>query len=239
VSKTISSVIVTPRVLLKEGIASLLQDSRYKIVAIAATPSELPPHCCRRGRQTLAITGMDRQNTNLNQAGESIRLLRSLLPDAKVMLVAETDGPIDLQHLLAIAPDACIFNLGSRETLMTVLELAFMDQRVFVFDKSIATVANENVEASADPFSTNCQNPLSSREYEILSYLAEGKSNKAIARLCSLSDATVKAHLKAILRKTNAQNRTQAAIWAIEHNVRSHSLERDGSAAAPLPIANK
>jgi DNA-binding NarL/FixJ family response regulator len=43
--------------------------------------------------------------------------------------------------------------------------------------------------------------------------------NKVIARLCHISEATVKVHLKAILRKTNARNRTQAAIWAIEHGL--------------------
>jgi hypothetical protein len=62
-----------------------------------------------------------------------------LMPDGKVALVVETNGPIDLQRVVALALDACIFNLGSRDTLIKVLELAFTDQRVFVFGKSIAS----------------------------------------------------------------------------------------------------
>jgi DNA-binding CsgD family transcriptional regulator len=56
---------------------------------------------------------------------------------------------------------------------------------------------------------------LSLREREILLRLAEGESNKQIARLCNITESTVKVHLKAILRKITVHNRTQAAIWAI------------------------
>jgi two-component system nitrate/nitrite response regulator NarL len=44
-----------------------------------------------------------------------------------------------------------------------------------------------------------------------------GNSNKVIARMCQITEATVKVHLKAILRKTEVVNRTQAAVWAINN----------------------
>jgi hypothetical protein len=94
----------------------------------------------------LAIVGIDPQNGNLDEVAASIRLLRSLLPDGKVVLVAEADGRIDLQRARALSPDACIFNLGSRDALVKVLELTFLDQRVFVFAKSIATPSKGDVE---------------------------------------------------------------------------------------------
>ncbi|WP_245308939.1 response regulator transcription factor [Aurantimonas sp. 22II-16-19i] len=56
---------------------------------------------------------------------------------------------------------------------------------------------------------------LSQRESEILNYLIEGNSNKIIARKCHITEATVKVHLKSILRKVHAANRTQAAVWAM------------------------
>jgi two-component system nitrate/nitrite response regulator NarL len=220
-------------VLLSEGIVSLLQASRYKVVAIAAEPSELPPNCRRREQPTLAMVGTDRQDGNLDKAAESIRVLRSLMPEGKVVLVVETDGPIDLRLVVAISPNACIFNLGSRDVLIKILELVFADQRVLVFDKSIATAAaSENVDYRPAP-SGQGQGRLSSREYEILTYLAQGKSNKLIARVCHISEATVKVHLKAILRKTNTHNRTQAAIWAIEHGLRN--LDHNGGMVGDAP----
>jgi DNA-binding CsgD family transcriptional regulator len=58
---------------------------------------------------------------------------------------------------------------------------------------------------------------LSPRERQVAMCLAHGKSNKEIARLCTISEATVKVYLKAILRKTRLKNRTQAAVWVIRH----------------------
>lgn len=56
---------------------------------------------------------------------------------------------------------------------------------------------------------------LSEREIQILQCLAAGDANKEIATRLSVAEATVKAHVKAILRKLQVDNRTQAAIWAI------------------------
>jgi DNA-binding CsgD family transcriptional regulator len=59
---------------------------------------------------------------------------------------------------------------------------------------------------------------LSGREKFIVRCLVEGASNKVIARKIDIAEATVKVHIKAILRKIRVQNRTQAAIWAMNHN---------------------
>jgi two-component system nitrate/nitrite response regulator NarL len=56
---------------------------------------------------------------------------------------------------------------------------------------------------------------LSPREKEILSRLVAGDSNKVIARHLDIAEATVKVHLKSVLRKIGVENRTQAAIWAL------------------------
>jgi two-component system nitrate/nitrite response regulator NarL len=57
---------------------------------------------------------------------------------------------------------------------------------------------------------------LSERELQILNGLVQGHANKIIARTCDITEATVKVHLRSILRKIRAGNRTQAAIWALE-----------------------
>jgi two-component system nitrate/nitrite response regulator NarL len=58
---------------------------------------------------------------------------------------------------------------------------------------------------------------LSSREVEILGHLMEGESNKVIAKKLDIAEATIKVHIKAILRKVRVKNRTQAAMWASAH----------------------
>ena len=60
---------------------------------------------------------------------------------------------------------------------------------------------------------------LTPREREILCHLAEGHSNKVIAKLLGISDGTVKLHVKAILRKLNVHSRVEAAVIAVEQEL--------------------
>ena len=69
---------------------------------------------------------------------------------------------------------------------------------------------------------------LSEREIQILDGLVKGYANKVIGRRCNISEATVKVHMKSILRKVRVCNRTQAAIWALEHG---YSGEKPNTAA--------
>jgi two-component system nitrate/nitrite response regulator NarL len=59
---------------------------------------------------------------------------------------------------------------------------------------------------------------LSAREIAILERIVRGDSNKHVARHFKIAEPTVKAHVKAIFRKIGANNRTQAAIWAMNHH---------------------
>jgi DNA-binding NarL/FixJ family response regulator len=65
--------------------------------------------------------------------------------------------------------------------------------------------------------------PLSTREMEVLKYVARGMSNKEIARVLGISHQTVKNHVTAILRKIGVEDRTQATIYALRRGwVRLH-----------------
>jgi two-component system nitrate/nitrite response regulator NarL len=235
VSKNTPTIIVAAGAVLREGIASILQNTPYKVVASAAEPVELTHVRCADRHSTLAIVGTNGRDGKLDATAESVRLLRSLRPDGKVVLVVETDGTIDLPCVLATSPDGCIVNLGSGDTLVRVLELVLMDQQIFAMGRPIAKAAVESVARTAGDNATkkvvgelrDSNASLSPRERQILISVAEGKSNKVIARQYNLTESTVKVHLKAVLRKLGKQNRTQAAIWAIEHglggNIVSHT----------------
>jgi len=68
-----------------------------------------------------------------------------------------------------------------------------------------------------DPF-----DELTPREREILCHVAEGQSNKVIARNLGISDGTVKLHVKAVLRKLGLHSRVEAAVMAVEHGLTHH-----------------
>jgi two-component system response regulator DegU len=59
--------------------------------------------------------------------------------------------------------------------------------------------------------------PLTSKEIQILSYIAEGNSNKRIAHILGISEQTIKNHVSAILRKLNANDRAHAVMLAVRN----------------------
>jgi two-component system nitrate/nitrite response regulator NarL len=221
------AIIVTPKVVMREAIASFLHDT-YKVVATAAGPAELRELPFPKWRPLLAIVGVNWQSGTLHETAESVRLLRSSAPDAKVMLVLGTSGLIALQRILALSPDACIFNVSSRDILLKTAELTFLSQGVLVLPA--ATTVDDKVSQplpSSESSSPTIHDwdQLSPRERQVAMCLARGNPNKVIARLCKLSEATVKVYVKAILRKARMQNRTQAALWAIQHGFRENQKE--------------
>lgn len=72
---------------------------------------------------------------------------------------------------------------------------------------------------------------LSEREGQILRFLVKGYSNKAIARELKIAETTVKVHVKGLMRKVRAANRTQVAIWAMNHYFTAEEMAAQGSSS--------
>ena len=74
---------------------------------------------------------------------------------------------------------------------------------------------------------------LTPREREILCHLAEGQSNKVIAKALGISDGTVKLHVKSILRKLSVHSRVEAAVMAVEHDLCGRNRAREARERQP------
>ena len=98
----------------------------------------------------------------------------------------------------------------SAGALVRSLLLISSGERVFPHDLALGPKS-----AALSPEHQSDGVRLSPREKEILSHLVAGHSNKLIARHLGITEATVKVHLKSVLRKIRVENRTQAAIWAL------------------------
>jgi two-component system, NarL family, nitrate/nitrite response regulator NarL len=92
------------------------------------------------------------------------------------------------------------------------LRLIGSGERVFPRDVALARAPSPHPPGTA-PRSGGIR--LSPREREVLALLVEGHSNKVIAHRLGMTEATVKVHIKSILRKIGVENRTQAAVWAL------------------------
>jgi two-component system, NarL family, nitrate/nitrite response regulator NarL len=249
---SMSTVIVGQHPLLREGLAALLQHSTYKVIASTGHASDLKEIRMSSERPPLAILTIDDTVGSPAEAADNIRSLRGRFTCPTIVVVAETRNPVDIQKIASLAPNAYIANLTSRELLLKVLDLLALAHPVLVLSPS-GTTPSEPV-AGLEPLeghagnghgptiapgaARNGEDPLfSHRERQILRQLARGDSNKEIARVFSITESTVKVHLKALLRKIGVRNRTQAAIWAVarEHLIQPQSAQR--AEHSPRPIA--
>lgn len=148
---------------------------------------------------------------------------RSLMPDARITMLADKFDAAQLRKCFAAGADGYLLKDISSETLQASLNLILLGEKIL--PSSLAEMLSKDnflavgsVDGSAI-LSNDCASELSEREMEILRCLVNGDSNKRIANRLRIAEATVKVHLKSILRKTNAANRTQAAIWALQRGV--------------------
>lgn len=135
---------------------------------------------------------------------------RRLFPKAALAVVsADLSDAALADSMLAGA----VAHLGKDMTeagLLHGLQLALSGHAVFP-DRAMSLLDPSDKRANV--------HDLSPREAQILSCLLASPSNRAIADRLNISESTVKMHFKNLLRKIGAANRTQAAIWAMDHGI--------------------
>jgi two-component system nitrate/nitrite response regulator NarL len=116
--------------------------------------------------------------------------------------------------------------------LLKALELVMLGETFLPASVSVELLKQElrpqlcDGRAAPAPEIAEGMGKLSKREAQILHCLTQGASNKLIARDLGVAEATVKVHIKAILRKVKVANRTQAAMWAQQHLELASSNQR-------------
>jgi len=147
-----------------------------------------------------------------------LKQIKANNPDIAVIMVTTSRDDTDVAEAIKLGaqgyllkdmePDELIHSLHSIKSgeLVVAPELAAVLARV---------VQGKPLESN----SNNIISTLTPREREILIHLADGGSNKHIARILDISDGTVKLHVKSILRKLNIHSRVEAAVIAVEHGL--------------------
>ncbi len=233
----VSTVIVEPRFLVREALVSLLADKGYRTVGMdSAADAENAPRLADAPR--LVILGPRPTDEVASIAGSIRRLWR----DAKIVLLFDQEPSTDFSKLLASEIDGCIPLFASPGELVDALERILLagDLRILILkagrgssppcptdrqEEGHALGLMPNAPIQSDDVKTQVVDRtssvrvtygLSQRHEEILIGLTKGHSNKMIARTCGITEATIKVHMKSVLQKIRALNRTQAAIWALE-----------------------
>jgi len=161
----------------------------------------------------------------------TVNQIRVAAPSARIVVLTETIRVNRLADALSAGVDGYLLKNMSGDALQQSLRLVLLGEKVFPTDLA-HLLTNGRIMPRSDNGHMGHFNGLSDREMQILACLLNGAQNKQIAHKLEISDGTVKVHIKSILKKIRVQNRTQAAIWALNHGV-----ARDPSSSAARTVA--
>lgn len=130
--------------------------------------------------------------------------VRASYPAVPVAIVSSTRDPAVMRRAVDFGAAAFVPKSAALETIASALQ-AVLDGEVWLPAEA------EEVETATDDFARRVAE-LTPQQLRVLSLLGEGKLNKQIAHELTVGEATVKAHVTAILKKLNVRSRTQAVI---------------------------
>jgi DNA-binding NarL/FixJ family response regulator len=190
--------------LLRDGIAAVLEGQDDMTLVGQASSGQEAVEAFRRLRPD--VTLMDLRMPGMSGI-EAIAAIRTEFPNARIIVLTTYAG--DAQAAAALKAGAAGYLLKSlvRKELLETIRVVHSGRRRI--PPEIATEIAEHVSDDA----------LTVREIEVLRRVAAGKSNKLIAAELDISEGTVKTHMKSILPKLHASDRTHAVMIALKRGI--------------------
>jgi two-component system nitrate/nitrite response regulator NarL len=193
------TILIETNRLFREGLKHLLADTRFAVEAEFSTIEQ-------------AVGGVVSSGLVITSEAGNLQRIRSAYPETCIVVLAN-DLVVDaLRDAMTAGVDGYLMKDVSPEALIQSLELVMMGEKVFP-----TNLASMLINLDSTPSPMKSVRGLSPREQDILQALVSGSSNKVIAFKLGITEATVKVHLKTLLRKIDVNNRTQAAIWAMNN----------------------
>jgi two-component system nitrate/nitrite response regulator NarL len=232
------AVLVGKSILVREGLARILRSAKFRILASVSCADDFRPSKPILNPPLFLIV---HTGNNLETTLEQTKRFRDRYPDARIAVVADHYRLNESVSAFRAGANGYFVNIITCDRFIRSMELVMMGETIFpraflsfMLDSEghrliEAAPKEESGETIRVAMEDAMAPPLSPREKLILRCLIEGDSNKCIARKIDIAEATVKVHVKAILRKIRVQNRTQAAIWGMNNR----SLARPANNSSP------
>ena len=210
--------LIDDHALVRRGIEQLLQSRAVQVVASVSSGAE----GVRRARELAAdIILLDVRMPGMSGI-ETLKALRASGVSTPVVMLTMSREDADLSAALRSGAQGYLLKDIEPEELMPALEAALRGDSVVAPEMvgSLARLVRSDAGTKrelprlAAPFAE-----LTARELEILECVADGSSNKLIARALDITEGTVKLHVKSILRKLGMRSRVEAAVMAVEHGL--------------------
>lgn len=212
--------VVSDNALAREGLRRILEDNQFTVVESYSSSCDLT--------KSKEMTSPDIAIIDIGdvpEVADEIELCQRALPDTKIVVLSN-DFDFDMMfEAFKAGVDAYIVKRIDCAALIGSLKLVHLGEKVMPSELVNGFPARWTGRVLPSMPEREAISLLSEREIETLRYLILGSPNKVIAGHLDISEATVKVHVKAILRKLGAQNRTQAAIWAVNNGIELNQAE--------------
>jgi len=254
-----ATVVIEARALMREALVSLMETHSYKVICSIGSPADIDCNALKDEQPKLVMLGtlpagrladttssirrcwQDAKIIVLfdNTSPEDLQQLLASDVDVCIPMDASPRALINTLQLIVCEPLRVVVvgateityglskqTLKNREALAAEIASSLQAPSAIAMPCAVGSEAKDAVDGADPDYRLYA---LSEREEQILKALVHGYSNKMIARMHSVTEATVKTHMKTILRKIRVANRTQAAIWALRYSSFSEGLNDEGA----------
>jgi len=202
--------IISNNVFLCNGLTQALAKDTLSVAGTESSP-EAALFLLQSGSKHIDLIVVDADTSG----GMSImRAIADQYPEVSIVIITADPGQIAYEQAAEIKAKAMLPYTVSAEALNLTLQLVILGENLFL---ATGEASGAMRPVTRSPKQSELSSHLSPRETEILNFIKRGLPNKVIARELAVAEATVKVHVKSLLRKIDVGNRTQAAIWAMSH----------------------
>lgn len=216
----INVLVVDDHTLFRRGLLALLaQDERFRVECEAADMGEAL-RCIAKQKPDIIL--LDNHMPGVRGI-DGIPSLKEAAPEARILMLTVSENEEDLVNALRAGADGYLLKTSESSQLSDSIIKVLTGESVVSPEMTSKLVSflrsmPQNMPAPALPADASTLfQELSEREREILNLIAQGASNKVIARDLDIAETTVKKHVKHILRKLHLTSRVQAAVFAVHH----------------------
>jgi two-component system nitrate/nitrite response regulator NarL len=209
--------LIDDHALVRKGLEALLQSRNIEVAASVGSGQEGIDEASKIKPDVILL--------DINMPGmnglETLKQLRQQKIESPVLMLTMSREEGDLRAALQNGAQGYLLKDMEPEELIPALEAVASGDNIVAKELvgSLTRIVQSKDSDEPDKSEESPFSDLTPRELEILGHIAEGQSNKAIARDLDISDGTVKLHVKSILRKLGMHSRVEAAVKAVEYGL--------------------
>jgi DNA-binding NarL/FixJ family response regulator len=202
--------LVDDHAIVREGLRALLDDDEnFSIVGEAANGDEA---CKVVGRIQPDIILMDLKMPGMT-ASDAIRMIRASHPHVKIVALTSYADDSQVRDIVAAGAQGYILKDVTKADFISALRTVASGQ-TWLHPQAQRSLVDQLRHRPADPFAL-----LTQRERSVLALIARGRSNRQISEELNLTEGTVKGYVSTVLAKLKLEDRTQAALFAVQHGL--------------------